>query len=96
MGTLVITASNGFESLLTGSIPNLELNGLAINVNCSNFEVNTNGWHEIIIENIILYQTNNQIRCLLGCIWAKILTANLRRREDFPTPELPISSTLKR
>ncbi len=54
MSTLVITTSDGLEPFLTGSIPNLELNGLAIYVNCSDFEVDTDGWHEIIIENIIL------------------------------------------
>ena len=55
MSTLIITTSDCLESLLTGSIPNLELNGLAINVNCSDLEIDTDGWHEIIIENIILY-----------------------------------------
>jgi len=55
VGTLIITTSDGLESLLTSSIPNLELDGLSINVNSSNFEVDTNGWHEIIIENVILY-----------------------------------------
>ena len=54
MSTLIITTSDGLEPLLACSIPNLELNGLSINVNCSNFEVYTNGWHEIIVENIIL------------------------------------------
>ena len=55
MSTLIITTCDGLEPLLTGSIPNLELNGLSININSSNFEVDTNGWHEIIIENIVLY-----------------------------------------
>ena len=54
MSTLIITTSDSLEPFLTCSIPNLELNGLSINVNSSNFEVYTNGWHEIIIENVIL------------------------------------------
>ena len=54
MSTLIITTSDGLEPLLTSSIPNLELNGLAIYVNSSDFEVDTNGWHEIIVENVIL------------------------------------------
>ena len=54
MSTLIITTSDGLEPLLTCSIPNLQLDGLSINVNSSNFEVDTNGWHEIIIENVIL------------------------------------------
>ena len=57
MSTLIITTSDGLESLLTCSIPNLEFNGFSINVNGSNFEVDTNGWHEIIIENVILYRS---------------------------------------
>ena len=54
VSTLIITTSDGLEPLLTCSIPNLQLNRLSINVNCSNFEVYTNGWHKIIIENVIL------------------------------------------
>ena len=54
VSTFIITASDGFKSLLTGSIPNLEFNGLSIHINGSNFEVNTNCRHEIIIEYIIL------------------------------------------
>ena len=57
MSTLVITTSDGLEPFLTGSIPNLELDGLSINVNSSNFEVDTNGWHEIVVENVILYES---------------------------------------
>lgn len=58
MSTLIITTSDCFKSLLTGSIPNLEFNSLSININCSDFEVYTNGGHEIIIEYIILYKTS--------------------------------------
>ena len=54
MGTLIIATSNSFKSLLTGGIPNLEFNGLSIDINSSDFKVNTDCWHEIIIENIIL------------------------------------------
>ena len=46
---------------LPSRVPNLELDGLSINVNSSNLEVDTNSWHEIVIENIIL---NNQINKL--------------------------------
>ena len=55
MCTLIITTCDCFEPLLTGSIPNLEFDGLAININCSDFEVYTDCGHEIIIEYIILY-----------------------------------------
>ena len=54
MSTLIIAAGNSLESLLTSGIPNLKLYGLSIDVNCSNFEVYTDGWHEIVVENVIL------------------------------------------
>ena len=54
MGALIITASDGFKSLLTGGIPNLQLDCLSIDVNSSNLEVYTDCGHEIIIEHIIL------------------------------------------
>jgi len=54
VGTLIIAASNSFESLLTSGIPNLKLYSLAIDINCSNLEVYTDGWHEIVVENVIL------------------------------------------
>ena len=57
MSTLIITTSDGLEPLLTSSIPNLQLDSLSIDVDCSNFEVHTNGWHEIVIENVILYKS---------------------------------------
>lgn len=54
VGTLIIAAGNSFESFLTSGIPNLKLYGLSIDVNCSNLEVYTDGWHEIVVENVIL------------------------------------------
>ena len=54
MSTLIVRRSDCLESLLTGSIPDLELDSLSVNINCSDFEVNTNGWHEVVMEYIIL------------------------------------------
>lgn len=54
VGTLIIAAGNSLESFLTSGIPNLKLYGLSIDVNCSNLEVYTDGWHEIVVENVIL------------------------------------------
>ena len=59
MGTLIITTGDGFKSLLTGSIPNLEFNGLSIDINGSDFEVNTDGRHEVVVEHIILYKSKS-------------------------------------
>ena len=54
VGTLIITASDSLESLLPCGIPNLQFNSFLININSSDFEINTDCWHEIIVENIIL------------------------------------------
>ena len=54
VSTLIIAAGDSFESLLTSGIPNLKLYGLSIDINCSNLEVYTDGWHEIVVENVIL------------------------------------------
>ena len=91
MGTLIITACDSLESFLTCSIPNLQFNSFLIHINSSDFEINTNCWHEIIVENIILKK-----RARLDLSIDFILTANLKSNEDFPTPEFPIRSTLKR
>jgi hypothetical protein len=51
------------------------------------YEIHSNGWHEIICEDIILYA-----KLLLD----RKITANLSKRDDLPTPEFPIRRTLKR
>ena len=58
VSALVITAGDGLESLLSSSIPNLKFYCFAINVNSSNFEINTDCWHKVVIENIVLKNTN--------------------------------------
>ena len=54
VSSLIITACDCLESLLTSSIPNLQFNSFSININSSDFEINTDCRHEIIIENIVL------------------------------------------
>ena len=54
VSALIIAACDSFESLLTSGIQNLKLYGLSIDINCSNLEVYTDGWHEIVVENVIL------------------------------------------
>ena len=39
----IVRGCNGSESFLSGGIPDLELDGLSIQLNCSDFEINTNG-----------------------------------------------------
>ena len=58
VGSFVITAGDSLESLLASSVPDLKFYGFAININSSNFEINTDCWHEVVIENIILKNTN--------------------------------------
>ena len=57
MGALVITAGDGLESLLACGIPDLQFYRLAVDINSSNFEIHTDCWHEVVIENIILKNT---------------------------------------
>ena len=56
VSTLVVGRSDSLESLLSGSIPDLELDGLSVNVDCSDFEIYTNGWHKVVMENVILFE----------------------------------------
>jgi len=90
VGALIITAGDGLESLLSSGIPDLQFYCFAIHVNSSNFEIDSDCWHEVVIENIVLKNTNFCYFYLL------VLTANLKSSDDFPTPEFPIRSTLKR
>ena len=46
--------SESSEILLTGSVPNLQLDRLAVNLVVANLEVNTDGGHEVVSEDIIL------------------------------------------
>ena len=61
MGALVITAGDGLESLLARGIPDLQFYGFAVDINCSNFEIYPNCWHEIVIENIVLKNTKTLV-----------------------------------
>ena len=90
MSTFIIATCDSFKAFLTGSIPNLKFDCFPINFNSSNFEIYSYCWHEVIMEYIILKYskyTGHKIN---------LLTANLSKSEDFPTPEFPISNTLKR
>jgi hypothetical protein len=55
VSTLVITTSYRLESILTSCIPDLKFACFTSFFEWSDFEIDTDGWHEIIIENIILY-----------------------------------------
>jgi len=87
MSALVVAGGDGLETFLASSVPNLKLDCLAVYLIVPNLEVDSDGGHKAVIEDIILS---------VRLAEKKVLTANLTRSEDLPTPELPISSTLKR
>ena len=86
VGALVVAGSDGLEAFLPGSIPNLELHDLVIDLLVPDLKVDTDSGHKVVSEHVIL-----STQLVKG--W---LTANLTRRDDLPTPELPMRSTLKR
>ena len=54
VSTLVVARRDRLEALLTGRIPDLKLADLVIDIDGANLEVNTDGWHEVLLELIIL------------------------------------------
>jgi hypothetical protein len=54
VGALVVACGDGLETFLTSSVPNLELDGLSIHFIIANLEVDSDGGHEAVIEQIIL------------------------------------------
>ena len=53
MSAFVVASSNCFEALLTRSIPNLELDLFAIDLDSLDFEVHSNRGHEVVSEHVI-------------------------------------------
>ena len=51
--TSIIARRDSLETILTSGIPNLQLDGLAIDLDRADLEVDTNGRHEAIMEDII-------------------------------------------
>jgi len=49
----VVAAGDGAEALLPSSIPDLQLYGLALKIESTNFEVNTDRRQEALIENVV-------------------------------------------
>ena len=96
MSALVIWRCNCLKSLLTCSVPNLKLYSLSVNFKSSDF-LN----YQLYLQNLLQLLAWN---CLWKCRPDRKLerenrtklTANLRRREDFPTPEFPMRRILKR
>ena len=53
MSTSIVRGGDGLESILTSCVPNLELDYLAINIYGLDFEVHTDGRHEIVVEVVV-------------------------------------------
>ena len=61
VGALVVAGGDGLEAFLASSVPNLQLDRLAIHFNRTNLEVHSDGGHKVIREDIVLnYQSENQ------------------------------------
>lgn len=58
VSTLVVAGGDGLEALLASSVPNLQLDRLAVDVNRSDLEVHTNRRHEVLSEHIVLQSSD--------------------------------------
>lgn len=87
VSSLVVAAGDGLESLLTSGIPNLQLDGLAVNLDGSDF------LRTRLAREGALTKSTPMVGMKLS---VNTSSANLSSNEDFPTPEFPMSSTLKR
>ena len=97
MGALIVAGGDRLEALLASGIPDLQLADLLVDIDRTDLEIDTDCRHEVLLELIILStMTHTNDKYLNKVVSSRLLTANLRRRQDLPTPELPIMSTLKR
>ena len=53
VSTSIVAGSNSLKSILTGCVPNLEFDNLAINIDSLDFKVHSDCGHEIIMEVIV-------------------------------------------
>ena len=53
VGSLVVGRGDGLESLLAGGVPDLQFHGLSLEVEGSDFEVDSDGREEALVENVI-------------------------------------------
>ena len=50
---LVVAGGDGLEALLASSVPDLKLADFVVRVDCADFEVHSNCWHEILLKLIV-------------------------------------------
>ena len=51
--TSVVTSRNSPKSFLASSVPDLKLADFVVRVDCADFEVHSNCWHEILLKLIV-------------------------------------------
>ena len=51
--TTEVARSDGLEAVLADRIPDLELDGLAVDLDGADFEVDSNGGHEVLMEDVV-------------------------------------------
>lgn len=59
ISSFIVSGGNGFESFLPGGIPDMELDGLVVALYVSNLEINSNGWEERLVEQVIRESEEN-------------------------------------
>jgi hypothetical protein len=87
VSALVVAAGDGLEALLAGGVPNLQLDGLAIDIDGPYFLKTRLYWRAELTKSTPIVGMKLSVNTS---------SANLSNREDFPTPEFPMSSTLNR
>lgn len=50
---LVVARGDGLEALLSGGVPNLKLDGLAVDLNGADLKVDTDRRHEVVCEHVV-------------------------------------------
>ena len=54
VGALVVAARDGFEALLASRVPDLQFDGLAVDLDGPDLEVDADGRHEVVGEDVVL------------------------------------------
>ena len=53
MSATVVARSDCFEAVLAGRIPDLQLDRLAVDLDSADLEIDTDGGHEVLVEDVI-------------------------------------------
>ena len=53
VSALVVGRGDGLEALLAGGVPDLQLDGLSVDLDSTDLEVNANSGHEVVCEHVV-------------------------------------------